>query len=102
MLAQASSEMANVLRTYPSLRDIDNSYASGKAQMDFVLRSEGRALGLTSVDVARQLRGAFFGAEALREQVGRLERKAVVRLPKDQRSSDPRYPAKTSGIFGRP
>ena len=45
--------------------------------MDFVLRPEGRALGLTSVDIARQIRGAFFGAEALREQVGRLERKAI-------------------------
>lgn len=88
MLAQASAEMADVLRSYPSLRDIDNSYASGKAQMDFVLRPEGRALGLTSVDIARQIRGAFFGAEALREQVGRLERKAIVRLPKDQRGSE--------------
>ena len=52
--------MADV-HNYPSLRDIDNSYASGKAQMDFVLRPE-KGSGLTSVDIARQIRGAF-GAE---------------------------------------
>jgi multidrug efflux pump subunit AcrB len=35
--------------------------------------------------VARQVRSSFFGAEALREQVGRLERKTMVRLPEAER-----------------
>ena len=35
-----------------------------------------------------QLRAAFFGMEAVREQVGRDEVKVMLRLPEDQRSSE--------------
>ncbi|MBM74290.1 MAG: cobalt-zinc-cadmium resistance protein [Proteobacteria bacterium] len=88
VLEEAAAEMADLLRGYQSLRDIDNSFATGKPQLDYAILPEGRALGLTSADVARQIRGAIFGSEALREQVGRLERKTTVRLPKEQRSSE--------------
>jgi multidrug efflux pump subunit AcrB len=37
--------------------------------------------------VARQIRAAFFGAEALRQQRGRNEIKVMVRLPRDERFS---------------
>ena len=84
-LAAASDEMASILRSYPSLISIENTYSAGKQQLDFQLLPEGRTIGLTSSDVARQLRSSFFGAEALREQVGRLERRTMVRLPKDER-----------------
>ena len=84
-LATASDEMASILRSYPSLISIENTYSAGKQQLDFQVLPEGRTVGLTSSDVARQLRSSFFGAEALREQVGRLERRTMVRLPKAER-----------------
>jgi multidrug efflux pump subunit AcrB len=87
-LEKVSSELSDILRRYPSLRDVENSYSSGKQQLDFQLRPEARSLGLTSSDVARQLRGAFYGTEAFREQVGRLERKTMVRLPREQRETE--------------
>jgi len=52
------------------------------------MREESRNMGLTSSEVGRQLRSAFYGAEALREQVGRFERKAMVRLPKEERQAE--------------
>jgi multidrug efflux pump subunit AcrB len=87
-LAAASQLLATRLRTFPSLVNVDNSYTDGKPQLDFRLRDEARAWGLTSTDVARAIRSSFFGAEALREQRGRNEVKVMVRLPEDQRTSE--------------
>ena len=38
--------------------------------------------------MARQVRGAFYGAEALRQQRGRNEVKVMVRLPEAERISE--------------
>jgi multidrug efflux pump subunit AcrB len=64
---------------------VDDGYTPGKPQFDFVLRPEGRQLGLTPQEVARQIRHAFYGAEALRQQRGRNEVKVLVRLPEEER-----------------
>lgn len=85
-LATASDELADMLRGYPSLISIENTFSAGKQQLDYQILPEGRSLGLTSSDVARQLRSSFFGSEALREQVGRLERRTMIRLPKSERT----------------
>ena len=87
-LARASQILASRLREFPSLVNVDNTYADGKPQIDFTLRSEARGWGLTSTDVARAIRSSFYGAEALREQRGRNEVKVMVRLPESQRSSE--------------
>ncbi|MFM2162453.1 MAG: hypothetical protein RLZZ383_1965, partial [Pseudomonadota bacterium] len=88
VLATVSAEIVDALRAYPDLKNVDNGYAGGKAQLDFRLLDAARSLGLTTLDIARQLRGAFYGAEALREQRGREELKVMVRLPEAQRASE--------------
>ena len=88
VLAEASRALADRLREFSALINVDNSYAAGKPQLDFRLRPEAAGLGLTSTDVARAIRSAFFGAEALREQRGRHEVKVMVRLPEHQRASE--------------
>ena len=88
VLAKASGELLEELRQYQQLTNHENSYASGKPQLDFHLRPEASTFGITGNDVARQLRSAFFGAEALREQRGRHEVKVMVRLPEDQRNGE--------------
>ena len=88
VLAAASEALAAEMRGYADLSDIENSWAAGKPQLDFSLRPEAQALGLTSFDVARQLRNAFYGAEAVREQRGRRELRVMVRLPEEQRRSE--------------
>jgi len=88
VLGQASIVLADKLRTYTSLTDVENDWAAGKPQLNFHLKPEGATLGLTGNSVARQLRASFFGAEALREQRGRDEVRVMVRLPESQRRSE--------------
>ncbi len=89
VLSAATAELETTLRGYASLTNIENDYASGKPQVEFSLDEPvARSLGLTSQQVATQIRGAFHGIEALREQRGRDEVKVVVRLPEEQRMSE--------------
>jgi len=88
VLNQASSILAEELGEYANLKDIDDGFSPGKQQLDFRLLPEGRSLGLTAREVARQVRSAFYGAEALRQQRGRNEIKVMVSLPASQRVSE--------------
>ncbi|MCS7089172.1 MAG: efflux RND transporter permease subunit [Verrucomicrobiota bacterium] len=85
VLDRASATLAAQLEELPHVRDVDDGYAPGKPQFDFVLRPEGYRLGLTAQEVARQIRHAFYGAEAVRQQRGRNEVKVLVRLPEEER-----------------
>ena len=76
------------LRSFEDLTAFENTFASGKPRLDYHLLPEARSLGLTSQSIGRQLRSAFFGVEALREQRGRNEVKVMVRLPEEQRRSE--------------
>ena len=87
-LDKAGAELARELEDFPVVEDIDDGFSPGKPQFDFRMRAEGMALGLTAADVARQVRGAFYGVEALRQQRGRDEIKVKVRLPESQRVSE--------------
>ncbi len=87
-LAQASAEVAETLRFFPNVTDIDDGYSPGKQQIDFKIRPEARSLGLRAQEVARQLRYAYYGTEALRQQRGRNEVTVMVRLPKNERVSE--------------
>jgi multidrug efflux pump subunit AcrB len=87
-LAQASADVAETLRFFPTVTDIDDGYSPGKQQIDFKIRPEARSLGLRAQEVARQLRYAYYGTEALRQQRGRNEVTVMVRLPKNERVSE--------------
>ncbi|MDP8263506.1 MAG: efflux RND transporter permease subunit [Candidatus Ancaeobacter aquaticus] len=88
VLEKASSELADALSYFPKVKDIDDGFSPGKQQLDFHLLPEARSLGLNTLDVARQIRNAFYGSEALRQQRGRNEIKVMVRLPKSERISE--------------
>ncbi len=88
VLDQASAELADILAQFPNVKDIDDGYTPGKQQLNFTIKPEGESLGLTAYEVARQVRYAFYGAEALRQQRGRNEIKVKVRFPKEQRISE--------------
>ncbi len=87
-LDAASTDLAASLARFGNVTDVDDGYAPGKQQLDFKILPQGRSLGLTAAEIARQLRGSFYGAEALRQQRGRNEVKVMVRLPKAQRISE--------------
>jgi multidrug efflux pump subunit AcrB len=86
-LQAAGESLAETLRRFPKVSDVNDGFEEGKKQFDYTLRPEGRSLNLTTLDVARQVRHCFYGAEALRQQRGRNEIKIMVRLPKSERIS---------------
>jgi multidrug efflux pump subunit AcrB len=88
LLEQAATRLADRLRAFPGVHGIDDGVAGGKPQIDLELKPEARALGLTEMDLARQLRSAYFGAEAVRQQRGRDEVRTYVRLPLEERQSE--------------
>jgi multidrug efflux pump subunit AcrB len=87
-LALASADVAASLGFFPNVTDIDDGYSPGKQQIDFTIRPEARSLGLSAQEVARQLRHAYYGTEALRQQRGRNEVTVMVRLPRKERVSE--------------
>lgn len=91
VLEQAASELAVELGKYPGVFAIDSGFSGGKEQLDVSLKPEARALGLSELDLARQLRDSFYGAEAVRQQRGRDELRVFVRLPREERQSEYDY-----------
>ncbi len=85
MLEKAAADFAAQAETFANVRDVSDNYSQGKAQYDFRLRPEGRALGLSDEGLGEQLRGAFFGSLALRLLRGTNEVEVRVKLPEEQR-----------------
>lgn len=85
VLEKASTELAESLTAYPGVWDINDGFSLGKPQFDLKMTPKAAVLGLTASDVARQVRAAFYGAEALRQQIGRNEVRVLVRLPLAER-----------------
>ena len=88
ILERASAELAEELSNYSILKDIDDGFRPGKEQLDFTLKPEGEALGLTAQNVARQIRNSFYGSRVLRQQRGRNELTVTVRMPDEERVSE--------------
>jgi multidrug efflux pump subunit AcrB len=88
VLDQASAALAAQLDEFANVKDVDDGYTPGKQQFDFRIKPEGQSLGLTAREIARQVRSAFSGAEALKQQRGRNEVTVRVRLPEAQRASE--------------
>ncbi|MGD9247197.1 MAG: efflux RND transporter permease subunit [Desulfobacteraceae bacterium] len=86
-LLAASAELKQELQRYPGVSDIEDSFLPGKTEMQLKLKPAAANLGLTLSDLARQVRHALYGAEALRFQRDQDEVKVMVRYPESQRTS---------------
>lgn len=87
VLSEVADRLKQELGGYPGVGDIEDSYSRGKRELKIRLKPEARTLGITEEDLGRQVRGAFYGAEALRLQRGRNEVKIMVRYPEGDRQS---------------
>jgi multidrug efflux pump subunit AcrB len=87
VLASAVTKIKTAIASYPGVGDIDDNYTRGKRELKLKLMPEARTLGITEEDLGRQIRSAFYGAEALRLQRGRNEVKVMVRYPEEDRKS---------------
>ena len=86
-LQAAADELKQELNGYPGVLDVNDSFLPGKEEMQLKLKPAARSLGLTLNDLARQVRHAFYGAEALRLQRDQDEVKVLVRYPESERRS---------------
>ena len=87
-LQKAGEALAEIVSEYAMVSDISDGFTEGKQQFDFILLPRGDNLGLTSDDISRQVRAAFYGSEASRQQRGRHEIKVLVRLADEYRQSE--------------
>lgn len=88
VLDRAGEELADELANFAGVSDIDDGSAQGKRQYDVKLTPLGEALGISSREVASQIRNAFYGSEAVRQQRGGNEVTVRVRLPEKERRSE--------------
>lgn len=84
---QAAGELVTHLKGYEGLYEVESSADAGPEELKLSIRPEAEALGITLADLARQVREAFYGAEAQRIQRGDEEVKVMVRYPRSERSS---------------
>ncbi|MDD9302832.1 MAG: efflux RND transporter permease subunit [Desulfobacter sp.] len=90
-LEKAGQDLGKSLGQYPIVHDIDDGSAMGKKQFDIKLSPGGRRMGLTSREVASQVRHAFQGVEAVKNQRGKNEVTVRVRLSREERISEATY-----------
>lgn len=88
VLEKSAQDLAAELAQYRNTKDIDDGSAQGKIQYDFKLKPLAFTVGLTSRAIAQQVRAAFYGVQALRQQRGAHEITVLVRWPEHQRQSE--------------
>jgi multidrug efflux pump subunit AcrB len=86
-LRQAANELKEALRIYPGVFDISDSFRAGKKEVKLQIKPEAEILNLSQLNLARQVRQAFYGEEAQRIQRGRDDVRIMVRYPRDGRRS---------------
>ena len=86
-LSLAADELKTEIRTYPGTYDISDNFRPGKQERKLRVKAGARSIGVTMRGLARQVRQAFYGEEALRIQRGRDDIKVMVRYADKQRSS---------------
>ncbi len=86
-LVAMGEEVKTRLAEYPGVFDISDTADDGKEEIRLSIRPEAELLGLSASQLARQVREAFFGAEAQRIQRGREDVRVMVRFTQSERQS---------------
>jgi len=86
-LESVALEVRQALAAFPDISDISDSFDSPRDEVVLKLKPAAEALGVTLASVARQVRQAFYGAEAQRIPRAREDVKVMVRYPEAERRS---------------
>jgi len=87
LLKQVASELKREIATYPGTYDIVDDFKPGKEEKKLKARPGAKPLGISLMDIAKQVRQAFYGEEAVRIQRGRDDIKVMVRYAEAERRS---------------
>ncbi len=86
-LNRVAEEVKQILESTDGIFDISDSFSKGKQEIQFNLKPQAEALGISLSSLARQVRSAFFGVEVQRIQRGRDDVRVMLRLSEQERSS---------------
>ena len=86
-LRVAAQEVKARLTSLPGVREVRDSFRTGRREVRLHLKPQAEFLGLSVSDLARQIRQGFHGQEVQRIQREREEVPVVVRYPADERRS---------------
>ncbi len=84
-LKRAAVELKAQIARYDGTFDITDNFKPGKIEIKLRAKETARSLGITLADLARQVRQAFYGDEAVRIQRGRDDVKVMVRYSEPER-----------------
>lgn len=84
-LKRAAESLAAAMRSLPGVMDAEDDLPWGREQLIYEVSPRGESLGLTTLDVGRQLRAAFDGRIVQIYQDNRDEIEVRVQLPREQR-----------------
>ncbi len=87
ILEAAAKSLAASLAEFSNTQDINDGSAQGKAQFNFTVTDLGYTLGFTPADIGQQVRGAFYGSQAIKQQRGKNEVRVLVMSPEYERNS---------------
>ena len=82
----AADDLMDRLRKFDGVYQIRSDFSQGKNELRLELKPEGRTLGITVDDLARQIYAGYYGDEAVRLQRGRDDIRIKVRYTADERS----------------
>ena len=86
-LMQAAADLKTEIATFPGTFDISDNFKPGKLEQKIRIKEGSKSLGVSMRDLARQVRQAFYGEEALRIRRGRDDVKVLVRYEQKERRS---------------
>lgn len=84
-LALAKNEFKQELKNFSTLKDVVDNNLVGRREISLKLKPNAYFLGLTTADIAKQIRQGFWGEEAQKLQIGKDEIKVWVRYPNIER-----------------
>jgi multidrug efflux pump subunit AcrB len=87
LMRQAVEMCKEQLQRFAGVFDIRDDSSPGKVELQFRIKDQAQAIGITAAELAETIRHAYYGAEVMRLQRGRHEVKLVVRYPREQRRS---------------
>lgn len=86
-LILAANKLKVNLAEYTGVTEISDSFEPGKIELKLDITEQGRMLGLTLEDLARQVRQGFYGTEVQRIQRGRDDVRVMLRYPEAKRQN---------------
>ena len=86
-LTGASALVKQYIASFAGVFDVADSFRAGKQEIQLAVRESALPLGLSQIDLARQVRQSFYGEEAQRIQRGRDDVRVMVRYPEAERKS---------------